>query len=461
MSRTLKRKHSDNLQKITVKGVDFEPSRKRLNKFQLPLPQRRTESGWVYVCGQGDFGQLGLGDDASQTERKKLTPLPNLKNIVDIRAGGLHTLILTEDGIIYSFGCNDEGALGRITTDDDEFEPKPIKLPGKAVKLSAGDSHSACLLEDGSVYAWGSFRSSHGNIGFSVNGNERLPVQLLENKHCCDIASGSDHLVILTCSGRLYTLGCGEQGQLGRVSLRSASGESRRSRKYLLHPMEVFFKRLQPIDAIWATNYCTFIRESGTGNVLAFGLNNYKQLGLNTEDSNRINLPFITNFTDVKEISGGQHHTMVLKNDGTLFVIGRKDYGRLGLSNVESDVTELSQVNAISHLKIKSICGGEAQSFAITDSGEIWAWGMGSSYQLGTGFEEDEILPAQLSTKSLGHVVKASAGGQHTVCLIRKTESDITAVNSTKKIDTEKTSKVEPEIKQIPNSKNVNSNHIN
>lgn len=31
------------------------------------------------------------------------------------------------------------------------------------------------------------------------------------------LATGNDHLVMLTNDGDLYTLGCGEQGQLGRV----------------------------------------------------------------------------------------------------------------------------------------------------------------------------------------------------------------------------------------------------
>lgn len=31
------------------------------------------------------------------------------------------------------------------------------------------------------------------------------------------VLSGNDHLVMLTDDGDLYTLGCGEQGQLGRV----------------------------------------------------------------------------------------------------------------------------------------------------------------------------------------------------------------------------------------------------
>lgn len=62
---------------------------------------------------------------------------------------------------IWTFGCNDEGALGRATSNEkDEGTPKQVSLPVAAVAVSAGDSHSAALLQNGDVYAWGSFRVS-------------------------------------------------------------------------------------------------------------------------------------------------------------------------------------------------------------------------------------------------------------------------------------------------------------
>lgn len=196
--------------------------------FQLPLLQRPNVVGSALACGQGDMGQLGLGDDETKMERKRPALVEAVSNVVAVCAGGMHNLVLTSEGKVFSFGCNDEGALGRDSSvEGSEFEPQEVELPGKVVKMSAGDSHSACLLEDGRVFAWGSFRDSHGNMGLSLEGNKRLPVDVLPNTTCCDIASGSDHLAMLTCSGLVYTVGCGEQGQLGRVGSRSMNGESK------------------------------------------------------------------------------------------------------------------------------------------------------------------------------------------------------------------------------------------
>ena len=65
---------------------------------------------------------------------------------------------------MYSWGCNDEGELGREATqnDGDQWLAKEVKLPDDVLvtMVSAGDSHSTALTTTGTVYAWGTFRVS-------------------------------------------------------------------------------------------------------------------------------------------------------------------------------------------------------------------------------------------------------------------------------------------------------------
>ena len=64
---------------------------------------------------------------------------------------------------VFTWGCNDEGALGRPTNSEAEaFTPGLVdRLKGvKIVQVSAGDSHTAALSEAGTVYGWGIFRVS-------------------------------------------------------------------------------------------------------------------------------------------------------------------------------------------------------------------------------------------------------------------------------------------------------------
>ena len=61
-----------------------------------------------------------------------------------------------------TWGCNDEGALGRAVEDGGEYSPGHVTgLEGiVVVQISAGDSHTAALTQNGDVYCWGVFRVS-------------------------------------------------------------------------------------------------------------------------------------------------------------------------------------------------------------------------------------------------------------------------------------------------------------
>ena len=70
---------------------------------------------------------------------------------------------------VYTWGCNDEGALGRTTEDGQEYEPGAVASLDQVavVQVSAGDSHTAALAKNGNVYCWGVFRvRTGGGRGF-------------------------------------------------------------------------------------------------------------------------------------------------------------------------------------------------------------------------------------------------------------------------------------------------------
>lgn len=61
---------------------------------------------------------------------------------------------------MYTWGCNDEGALGRKTGEGDEYVPGRVEKLSqvKVVQVSGGDSHTAALASNGNIYCWGIFR---------------------------------------------------------------------------------------------------------------------------------------------------------------------------------------------------------------------------------------------------------------------------------------------------------------
>ncbi|KAK7788454.1 hypothetical protein R5R35_012250 [Gryllus longicercus] len=396
-----------------------------------PGVTRTKEAGIVLTFGQGDVGQLGLGEDIMERMRPALVPV--LKDIVDVCAGGMHTTCLSSSGEVITFGCNDEGGLGRETSEEgSEFKPGKVELVGKAIQITAGDSHSAVLLDDGRVFAWGSFRDSVGAMGLTLNGIEKSPVEILPGFTVVKIASGSDHLVMLTNEGQLFTCGCGEQGQLGRIPERGANRKARQGLTHLLKPEVVKFKpRLKPVfEDVWAGSYCTFAKERLNGQIYVFGLNNHNQLGFKNDGEQSMYFqPVISQPLSEKKVIKvcvGQHHTIVLDNEGLLYSLGRKEYGRLGLGELCPDAEAPVLIPALKDKKCVDIACGTSVSFAVTDKGEAFSWGMGTSGQLGTGDEADVYEPHLIGGKQLENrkVVQVSAGGQHTVLLATNSEGN-------------------------------------
>ena len=69
---------------------------------------------------------------------------------------------------VITFGCNDEGALGREVEDGSEYIPRRVDIPERIVQISAGDSHTAALSESGQVYIWGNFRVKYFFFFFCI-----------------------------------------------------------------------------------------------------------------------------------------------------------------------------------------------------------------------------------------------------------------------------------------------------
>lgn len=150
----------------------------------------------VFVCGEGSSGELGLGaaKNAIDVKRPRLNKFLDAQEVgvVQIAVGGMHCLALTHDNKIFTWGVNDQGALGRDTTwdggykeikenagsgsdsdeedDDSGLNPRestPTAIPSSEfpegtvfVAVAAADSASFALTDDGQVYGWGTFRVS-------------------------------------------------------------------------------------------------------------------------------------------------------------------------------------------------------------------------------------------------------------------------------------------------------------
>ncbi|KAK7079130.1 Regulator of chromosome condensation [Halocaridina rubra] len=405
-------------------AVSEKTGESKKSRVTLEIPD--VEEGVVLTVGMGDVGQLGLGEDIQEKTRPAL--VPDLKNIVAIAAGGLHTVCLDKTGKVHTWGCNDEGSLGRQTSSEEEnFISGNVKIDGKVVQIAAGDSVTAALTDDGRVFAWGCFRDNCGPLGLLEEGNiQTTPAQLLRDIPITKIATGNNHLALLSHDGHIYTCGCGESGQLGRIAEVFAHRNSRNRRGIatLLEPLPLkvySHRKIVLFDDVWAGGMTTFAKARKTGDIYAFGLNNYNQLG--DEDTNmRFQPSLMNNFSGKSwiQISGGQHHSLALSDNGIVHSMGRREYGRLGMGDIKEDIKKPTPVPALEDKKSVCVSAGECVSIVVMESGDAYGFGMGTNNQLSQGDDDsDHLVPIKLSGKQLTErkVVAAFAGGQHTVLL--------------------------------------------
>ncbi|XP_072357167.1 regulator of chromosome condensation isoform X2 [Scyliorhinus torazame] len=394
-------------------------------KLKISHSSHRTIPGIVLTLGQGDVGQLGLGENVMERKKPAFVKLLTEK-VMQVEAGGMHTICLGVSGSVYTFGCNDEGALGRDTSQDgSDMTPGRVVLNEHVVQVSAGDSHSAALTDVGQVYIWGSFRDNNGVIGLlepmkTCFFPQKVPLDVPIVK----ITSGNDHLVLLSLDGDIYTSGCGEQGQLGRIAECFTNRGGRRGLERLLIPKSLHLKakgsgKVRFCD-VFCGAYCTFAI-SKEGHVYGFGLSNYHQLGTSGTapcySAHKLTA-FKNSTKSWVKFAGGQHHTLCLDSEGKVYSLGRAEYGRLGLGE---EGTEKNAPTIIQGLPvITGVACGASVSYAVSKDGRAFAWGMGTNFQLSTGSEEDVWNPVQMSGQQLENreVLSISSGGQHTALLV-------------------------------------------
>ncbi|XP_062276633.1 probable E3 ubiquitin-protein ligase HERC4 [Scomber scombrus] len=175
-----------------------------------------TKDGQVYTWGQDFRGQLGLGrrklGGDSPQHLRSLSSIP----LVQIAAGGEQSFALSVSGGVFSWGRNDCGQLGLGDTTD-RHTPNPVHSLDmkKTIHISCGKDHTAILTKDGVVFTFGS--GQYGQLGHNSFSDELRPriVAELWGAKVIKIACGRHHTLVMTDSKRVYSFGCGEQGQLG------------------------------------------------------------------------------------------------------------------------------------------------------------------------------------------------------------------------------------------------------
>uniref|UniRef100_A0A8C4Y2T0 HECT domain-containing protein n=2 Tax=Gopherus evgoodei TaxID=1825980 RepID=A0A8C4Y2T0_9SAUR len=176
-----------------------------------------SKGGELFTWGQNSHGQLGVGNQIAFTDKPQLVQELRGIPLAQIATGGTHSLVLSLSGAVYSWGKNDFGQLGLGDTEN-KYYPSYIRAleHKKTVYISCGGEHTAVLSQDGLVCTFGA--GDYGQLGHNSTQNELTPriVAELFGARVSQIACGRWHtLVYVPSLEKVYSFGCGAEGQLG------------------------------------------------------------------------------------------------------------------------------------------------------------------------------------------------------------------------------------------------------
>jgi len=192
-----------------------------------------TEDGGLWTWGWGGSfwggaGALGHSGRSGATKPVLVERFSDEGEMIrQVACGAQHTIVLTNEGRLYSTGKGDFGILGLGDSQDKpEFEEieyfhqsvdsvlAPTE-PAMIVKVAAGHNFSAALSQQGEVWVWG--RNDYGQLGlgeeamgdmYSAERYPRLVRSLpIEGHRIVDMACGEHHVVVLTAGGAIYEWG--------------------------------------------------------------------------------------------------------------------------------------------------------------------------------------------------------------------------------------------------------------
>ena len=190
----------------------------------------------VYLWGNNYNGELGFDNPTIVTKPIKCETWPG--NIVDIKCGRSHTLVLTANQEVFSCGSNYYGELGRTTKDYSASLEKISGLPN-IKRIECGDNHSLCIDNNDNLYVFGN--NGDGQLGLEEEYFKVYnPIKHPSLSNVIDISTGRNHTFIKTSKNEIFGFGNNEFEQLGIDT----------EDEYQFKPVQIIQER----ERIWSSN---------------------------------------------------------------------------------------------------------------------------------------------------------------------------------------------------------------
>ena len=279
-------------------------------------------------------------------------------------AGGAHSAIIKNERI-YAWGRNNKGqaGIGAITTISDDPETATAVHPTTPTLISVPSDASDLIDSEETQFV---------SLAFNQNASSALDV-----------------------NGQVWSWGDGDDGQLG---LGIADDDLVDETNYT-SPQKI--ENLSDIVSI-SRGYDHMLLLKSDGTVLAFGDNSNGQLGdgSNLDQDTPVEVAGLTNIVQISAAVS----SYAIDTEGRLWAWGKNNYGQLANGVSDSDVHSTPTEINIGEPVI-NVASGKGHALALTSSGQVYAWGLNASSQVGMNpsdaSAEDEVWDNYVLTPKL------------------------------------------------------------
>jgi alpha-tubulin suppressor-like RCC1 family protein len=345
-------------------------------------PPSPAGTGDVYGFGLNSYGELGLGDTTERHTPAKIATLSGEARAV--AAGDSHSLVLLENGDVYSFGSNIDAVLGLGDWIPHYTPTKITTLPGPAAAVAAGYKHSLVLLQNGDVYTFG--WNQLGQLGLGDTSQSYSPRRITTLPGAAvAVAGGYAHSLVVLDNGDVYTFGLNQFGQLGLGD----TTERHTPTKITTLPAAA--------TAVAGGQWHSLVLLEN-GDVYGFGSNSHGALGLGDTTERHTPTKITTLPVAATAVAGGTSFSLVLLENGDVYAFGLNSYGQLGLG----DTTERHTPAKIATLsgEARAVAAGDSHSLVLLENGDVYGFGRNSYGQLGLGDTTERHTPTKIATLS-------------------------------------------------------------
>ncbi len=323
---------------------------------------------WGYNC----CGQLGNGTLVNTNAPAQVDSSNNWQSV---SGNTFHSIGIKTDGTLWAWGRNHEGQLGDGTFND-QLTPIQIGTENDWEIVSAGYENSYAMKSDHTIWGWGA--NGYSELGTASGPSVTLPTQIGSGSNWKIIKAGYRNAMGIKQDSTLWLWGSNSWGQIGNGSQIDQT-----------IPFQIGTSKW--IDASIYWNHTLAIRADGT--LWGWGNNFNQKLGDSAHTDYNYTTPVqIGSDSDWLKIHGGYHHSVGIKNDGSLWTWGANDYGQLGDTTSGQRIEPLQVGTKNNWVRISS---GQNFVMALDDTDSLFTWGDNAKGSLGdnTNTNRPDILP--------------------------------------------------------------------